>query len=132
MRNYAHQPSGTVDRARTLRRDATEAEKALWKGLREGLSDAKFRRQSPIGPFFADFLSFRHKLVIEVDGGQHGETPERDAARTRFLENEGYRVLRFWNNEVLENIEGVLERISLSLREREGAPKARKSEGEQS
>jgi len=131
MRNYARQPSGVVDRARKLRRDSTDAEKVLWAALREKLPQEKFRRQSPVGPYFADFLSFAHKFIVEVDGGQHGEHTEHDAARTAMLEREGYRVLRFWNNDVLENTDGVVEQISLSLREREGAAKRRKGEGEQ-
>ena|SRR5688500_15517152 len=128
MRDYAKSPSGTVDHARRLRRDATDAEKRLWRALREALPDAKFRRQSPVGPYIADFLSFRLKLIVELDGGQHA--PEVDARRTRYLEREGYSVLRFWNNDVLANTEGVLSQISLSLREREGAPQARQGEGE--
>ena len=113
MKGYDKAPSGSVERARRLRRDATDAEKCLWRALREAFPDAKFRRQTPVGPYIADFLSFRHKLIIEVDGGQH--TPEADAIRTRYLEREGYRIRRFWNNDVLANTEGVLALISLSL-----------------
>ena len=108
MRNYAQLPSGSVPRARRLRRDATDAEKALWRGIRETLPRAKFRRQVPHGPYFVDFLSFQAKLIVEVDGGQHAEAAHYDASRTRYLEAQGYRVLRFWNNDVLENIDGVL------------------------
>ncbi|HYD24819.1 MAG TPA: DUF559 domain-containing protein [Croceibacterium sp.] len=129
MKGYDKAPSGTVDRARRLRRDMTDAEKRLWRALREAFPEAKFRRQSPVGPYIADFLSFRHRLVIELDGGQH--TPETDAARTRYLEREGFAVLRFWNNDALANTAGVMAQISLSLGEREGAPKARQGEGEQ-
>jgi very-short-patch-repair endonuclease len=129
---YDKAPSGAVDRARELRRNATDAEKRLWRALREAFPGAKFRRQTPVGPYIADFLSFRRKLIIEADGGQH--TPEIDAARTRYLEREGYTVLRFWNNDVLSNTEGVIATVSLSLREREGASGtgsgARKGEGE--
>ena len=128
MKGYGSAPSGSVDRARRLRRDATDAEKRLWRALREAFPDAKFRRQTPVGPYVADFLSFRHKLIVEVDGGQH--TPETDAIRTRHLEHEGYRVLRFWNNDVLANTEGVIMQISLSLREREEAAKPPKGEGD--
>ena len=93
----------------------------------------KWRFQAPVGPYVADFLCFARKTVIEVDGGQHAEADDYDARRTRFIEAEGYRVLRFWNNEVLANTDGVIEAIanSLSLREREGAPKAWKGEGDQ-
>ncbi len=112
MRTYDHQPSGTIDRARTLRRDSTDAEKRLWRALREsGLG--KWRRQMPVGPYFADFACFAERLIIELDGGQH--SPDVDAARTRFLESQGYRVLRFWNNDVLANIDGVLTSIDNAL-----------------
>jgi len=131
MRNYRNLPSGSVDRARDLRKNATEAEKRLRRALREAFPAIKFRFQVPYGLYFADFLSFGAKLIIEVDGGQHSEAATYDAARTRFFEGEGYRVLRFWNNDVLENTDGVIAQISLSLREREGAPKARKGEGDQ-
>jgi very-short-patch-repair endonuclease len=130
MRNYHTLPSGSVDRAKGLRRNATDAEKRLWNVLREKLGGAKFRRQVPLGPYFVDFLSFSTKLIIEVDGGQHAERVEQDAVRTRYLESQGYRVLRVWNHDVMENMEGVLEAVSLSLREREGAAKRRKGEGD--
>lgn len=116
MKSYDIAPSGTVQRARRLRRDMTDAEKRLWRRLREALPQAKFRRQSPIGPYIADFLSFRHMLIVEVDGGQHATSEaERDARRTAFLESQGYRVLRFWNNDVLQNTDGVLQMIALAL-----------------
>jgi very-short-patch-repair endonuclease len=130
MRSYTGQPSGTVPRARALRRDATEAEKVLWRGLR-ALSGTKWRRQVPVGPYFADFLCFGAKLIVEADGGQHADAAEYDARRTRFLEAQGYRVIRFWNNDVLANLNGVLEQISLSLGEREGGAKRRESEGDE-
>jgi very-short-patch-repair endonuclease len=112
MRAYRDLPSGTLTRARDLRRNATDAEKLLWKAFREKLPHAKFRRQVPHGPYFADFLSFPAKLIVEVDGGQHAEY---DAARTRYLESQGFRVLRVWNSDVLQNLEGVLSIISASL-----------------
>jgi very-short-patch-repair endonuclease len=131
MRLYRDQPSGTVTRARDLRRNATEAEKRLRRALREAFPQLKWRFQVPIGPYYADFLSFGAKLVIEVDGGQHSEAEGHDAARTHFIEDEGYRVLRFWNNDVLANTDGVIAQISLSLREREGAQaKLGKNEGD--
>jgi very-short-patch-repair endonuclease len=113
VKGYDKAPSGSIDRARRLRRDATDAEKKLWRALREAFPHAKFRRQSPVGPYIADFLSFRHMLIIEADGAQH--TPEADARRTAYLEREGYRVLRFWNNEVLENCDGVLQSMGTFL-----------------
>ena len=112
MKTYDHQPSGTVNRARLLRRESTPAEKLLWRALRE-TKLAKFRRQMPVGPYFADFAAFSERLIIELDGGQH--SPEVDAARTRFIEAQGYRVLRFWNNDVIENVEGVLAAITDAL-----------------
>ncbi|WP_291865854.1 DUF559 domain-containing protein [Bradyrhizobium sp.] len=100
-----------VPRARLLRRDATEAEKKLWQHLRQPpFKQHHFRRQATIGPYFADFASHQLKLVIEVDGGQHAQLAS-DETRTRCLEANGYRVLRFWNNEVLENMSGVLAAI---------------------
>jgi very-short-patch-repair endonuclease len=115
LRTYENQPSGTISRARELRKNATEAEKRMWRVLRENFRGAKFRRQVPIGSYYADFFSFSAKLVIEVDGGGHGEAQDYDARRTAFLESQGLRVIRFWNNDVLSNIEGVITIISESL-----------------
>ena len=131
MRTYRHQPAGTVARARDLRRNATDAEKRMWQALRQTIPALKWRRQVPIGPYFADFFSFAAKLVIEVDGGQHAEAASYDARRTEFLKAQGLSVLRFWNNDVLANTDGVMTQISLSLGEREGAAKRRKGEGDQ-
>jgi very-short-patch-repair endonuclease len=108
-----------VPRARRLRRDATDAEQKLWRHLRRlSLPDSHFRRQATIGPYFADFACHRTRLVIEVDGGQHNEDRqvELDAARTAYLHSQGYRVLRFWNHDVLENIDGVLQTINEALK----------------
>ena len=103
-------------RARVLRRGATEAEKRLWSRFRDRkLNGDKFRRQRPIGPYIVDFMCLEKRVIVEADGGQHD--PHSDARRTRFLEQQGYRVIRFWNNEVLENTEGVLEAIEVALRE---------------
>jgi very-short-patch-repair endonuclease len=100
-----------VRRARALRRDATEAEKKLWQHLRQPpFKQHHFRRQATIGPYFADFASHQLRFIIEVDGGQHSLSTS-DEARTRYLEANGYRVLRFWNNEVSENMSGVLMAI---------------------
>ncbi|HMM15189.1 MAG TPA: endonuclease domain-containing protein [Parvibaculum sp.] len=106
------------ERARTLRRNQTEAERALWQKLRVLKAEGfHFRRQAPIGTYIADFACHSFKLVIEVDGGQHNEKSglARDAERTAWLQGEGYRVLRFWNNEVLTNIEGVEETVRREL-----------------
>ena len=105
----------TVARARTLRREMTPAERTLWSGLRSALPDARFRCQVPFGPYYADFASHRCRLIVEVDGSQHGDALDYDAARTQFLEGEGYRVLRFWNNEVLRDLDGVLTAISAQI-----------------
>ena len=105
------------ERARAMRASPTDAERKLWWHLRHRLSapGTHFRRQVRLGPYIADFASHSAKLVIEVDGGQHAERLELDVARTRFLESEGYRVLRFWNNDVLRNIDGVLEVIQRAI-----------------
>ena len=104
------------DRARQLRRDQTDVEGKLWFRLRaRQLSGAKFRRQYPIGAFIADFCCYEQRLVIEIDGGHHAEYVEADQRRTDFFVSQGYRVLRFWNNEVMENIDGVLEQIAHTL-----------------
>jgi very-short-patch-repair endonuclease len=115
LRTYQNQPSGTISRARELRKNATDAEKRMWRALRENFPGAKFRRQVPIGPYYADFFSFAAKLVIEVDGGQHGEAQDYDARRTAFLESQGLRLIRFWNNDVLSNMEGVVATIAESM-----------------
>ena len=103
-------------RARTLRREMTEAEKRLWQTLRSRQTEGyRFRRQVPIGGFIADFVCHQARLIVEIDGGQHDPSSEAEANRTRFLEAEGYRVLRFCNNEVLDNPEGVRAAIAENL-----------------
>jgi very-short-patch-repair endonuclease len=104
-------------RAQQLRTTPTEAEIRLWSRLRgKQLEGFRFRRQQPIGPYVVDFFCPAAKLVIEVDGGQHSERERQDAARSRWIEGRGYRVLRFWNNEVLANTEGVVAAIIEALR----------------
>src|SRR5882757_2968405 len=111
-----------VPRARELRRDTTDAEKKLWQHLRQiSPGRSHFRRQATIGPYFADFACHQTRIVIEVDGGQHADSIT-DERRTRYLEANGYRVLRFWNNDVLGNIEGVVEVICDALNLGEGPP----------
>lgn len=100
--------------ARKLRKNLTEAEKKLWYYLRNVSLGFKFRRQHPIGSYIVDFVCLEKFLIIEVDGGQHFNSVE-DKMRDIFLEKEGYKVLRFWNNEVLENSEGVLIKIKENL-----------------
>jgi very-short-patch-repair endonuclease len=115
LRTSPHLTPQTVARSRALRRAMTDAEMALWRGLRETLPSARFRSQVPFGPYYADFASHRCRLVIELDGSQHGEKLDYDAARTHFMNGEGYRVLRFWNNEVLQNLDGVLVAIAAQM-----------------
>ena len=101
--------------ARALRTRMTDAERKLWFALRDRrFARFKFRRQVPIGPFIADFVCFEARVVIEVDGGQHAESLQ-DQRRDRWLAANRFRVLRFWNNEVLSNLEGVLTVIALAL-----------------
>ena len=100
----------TIQFARVLRQNPTDAERRLWRHLRrKGLSGLRFRRQAPIGPYIADFYFAAQSLVIEIDGGQH--CASADAARDAWLARHGYRVLRFWNNDVLSNTEAVLAAI---------------------
>jgi very-short-patch-repair endonuclease len=106
-------------RARNLRHDQTDAEAKLWARLRGGqLEGLKFRRQFPVGQFIADFCCPQCLLIIELDGGQHAEQRSADEWRSRILSERGYRVLRFWNDEVLTSIDGVLEQIVAALGER--------------
>ena len=106
----------TTELARRLRAEPTDAETKLWLALRAGrLGGPKFVRQFPIGWYVADFACRSAKLVVELDGGQHAGQVARDAARTEAIELFGYSVIRFWNNEVFENMDGVLEQISREL-----------------
>jgi len=99
--------------AKNLRINYTDAERILWSHLRaRRLDGLKFRRQHPVGKYIVDFICFENKIVIEVDGGQHSWEKTSDEDRDKWLSKEGYKVLRFWNNEVLKNIDGVLEVIS--------------------
>ena len=100
--------------ARNLRCNQTDAERKLWSILRSRqFENSKFRRQEPIGKYIVDFVSMERELIIELDGGQHNQQPkqEKDETRTKWLESRGFRVIRFWNNDVLLNIEGVVSRI---------------------
>ena len=103
-------------RAQELRQTATPAERKLWTHLsRRQVAGTKFSRQIPIGPFICDFVSRSARLVIELDGGQHDENEGRDRERTAYIEGMGFKVIRFWNNEVLEAIESVVARIEVEL-----------------
>jgi very-short-patch-repair endonuclease len=101
--------------AKNLRKNSTEAEKLLWHYLRaKQLGDLKFRRQQAIGKYIVDFVCFNKKIIIELDGGQHAEERNRtrDQIRDQWLKSQGFIVLRFWDNDVLKNIEGVWEEIA--------------------
>src|SRR6185437_1302749 len=102
--------------ARRLRRDSTTAEARLWNRLRaRGIDSHKFIRQHPIGQFVVDFICRERRLVVEIDGGQHADNP-RDVIRDQWLRKHNYRILRFWNNDVMSNMDGVLETIAEALR----------------
>jgi very-short-patch-repair endonuclease len=105
--------SGNITKvAKNLRKKSTDAERLLWRHLRaKRLAGFKFRRQQPIENFVVDFICFENRLVIEVDGGHHQLEKDKDTKRDNWLKEQDFRVLRFWNNEVLRNIEGVLEVI---------------------
>lgn len=106
--------------ARELRARQTEAEKILWFKLRDKqFNGIKFRRQEPIGNYIVDFVSFEKKLILEIDGNPHKEisTKTYDNQRTLWLQEEGFRVLRFWNSDILNNVETVLEKIKLYIKE---------------
>ena len=119
-----------VERARRLRKESTDAETRLWLHLRaHRYGGYKFKRQQPIGPYIVDFACFDARLVIEVDGGQHAEAAPSDSVRDAWLFGQGFRVLRFWNNEVLGNTEGVIQRIALSLQNPSPQPSPTRGEG---
>lgn len=104
--------------ARGLRQNQTDAEKVFWNHVKaKRLEGYKFRRQHPIGQYITDFACLECMLIVEIDGGQH--TEEKDRQRTQTLQQKGFHVLRFWNNEIFDNIEGVLHALSLTLSRRE-------------
>ena len=102
--------------ARRLRRNATDVEQRLWHALRSAALPWKFRRQHPIGRYIVDFVCPERKLAIELDGGQHATRQDADARRSAELAERGYRVIRFWNNEVTQNLAGVLQAVNRALR----------------
>lgn len=111
-------PPQSTTRARSMRREATDAERKLWLLLRDRrLSGAKFRRQAPVGSYIADFVCLRLKLIVEADGGQHIDNAH-DAERDRWLAKEGYAVLRYSNIDILKNSEGVLADLHARIEER--------------
>ncbi|HYK08452.1 MAG TPA: endonuclease domain-containing protein [Candidatus Eisenbacteria bacterium] len=104
--------------SKDLRKTQTDAEALLWSKIRSRqLIQTKFRRQHPIPPYTVDFISAEKKLIIELDGGDHNKNEAKiyDKKRTEFLENKGYRVIRFWNSDILKNINGVMEVIYFNL-----------------
>ena len=112
LRDKERESKKLLKHARELREQATKAEQMLWKYLRgRRLNGYKFRRQVVIEPYIVDFVCLKSKLIVEADGGQHSEQQEYDALRTKRLEGMGYRVLRFWNNDILRQHENVLEYI---------------------
>lgn len=118
------------DFAKTLRQQMTDAEQRLWRHLRaHRTSGEKFRRQQPLGPYVVDFVHFGKRLVVEADGGQHNEASS-DASRDAWLTEQGFRVLRFWNNEILQNTEAVLETILSALIETPPLPNPSPTRGE--
>lgn len=117
-------------RSRELRRNMTAAERRLWSRIRaRQVADTRFNTQFPIGPFVCDFVSRGAKLIIEVDGSQHADQAQKDARRTAHLKAQGYRVVRFWNNDVLENTDGVVQVIARILSDRPSPSPSRKREG---
>ena len=106
----------STNRARVLRKNPTDAERALWKHLRlRQLGGHRFRRQQPIGHYIVDFVCLEKRLVIELDGGQHPQQVDYDLTRSTWLQSQGFRILRFWNNQVLEETDAVKETILGSL-----------------
>ncbi len=113
-----------MHQAGILRKGPTPAEAKLWACLRGNkLGGFNFRRQHALGPYIADFCSPQLRLVIELDGSQHREHEEYDEERTRYLESQGYRVIRFWNDQVLNDLEGVLKAIISAMRNESGSPR---------
>ena len=113
MRGYT---PNSRDRAKSLRKSSTDAELRLWRLLRDRrLLPHKFRRQHPVGTYIADFVCIEKKVVIELDGGQHADQKSYDARRSADIEKLGYRVVRFWDNDVLQRPENVMEAIYLEL-----------------
>jgi len=103
-------PTNTLDHAKRLRKDMTDAERILWQHLRAGrLAGMKFRRQHPVPSFIVDFCCIESSLVVELDGSQHSQ--DVDAGRTRYLKSQGWRIVRFWDSDVLKETEAVLEAI---------------------
>ncbi|MBS4099137.1 MAG: endonuclease domain-containing protein [Sulfuricella sp.] len=118
--------------AKALRAGQTDAEQKLWVHLRaHRFMDLKFKRQKPVGRYIVDFVCLEQRLIIEIDGGQHAEQTEYDQCRDAWLRNQGYAVLRFWNNVVLQQLEEVLEQIRLAVTLSPGPSPTTRGRGEQ-
>ncbi len=119
-------------RSRELRNNATDAERRLWAKLSaRQVAGVRFNRQFPVGPFICDFVSRGAKLIVEVDGGQHADRIAADERRTAYLQSKGYRVIRFWNNDVLENIDGIIQMIERALSDSPSPNPSREREGDE-
>jgi very-short-patch-repair endonuclease len=113
----------TVVTSRKLRKNPTDAERLLWRHIRmQQVGNFRFRRQHPIGKYIVDFACTEKRLIVEIDGGHHADRVDYDVGRTRYFEARGYRVLRFWDNEVLKSIDAVKEQIWLTLSSKEPPP----------
>jgi len=119
---YSSRKPEAMLHAEELRHNTTDAENKLWYFLQKGNLGSSFRRQHPVGNYIADFACIEKNLIIELDGGQHNEKKDYDSERTTFLEKAGYKVLRFWNNDVLANTEGVLQTIQSALNDSANHP----------
>ena len=127
--NCCNMPSAN---ARLMRKTPTDAEKHLWRHLRlRQLDGHRFRRQHPISRYIVDFICLEKKLIIELDGGHHSQQTQLDAERSTWLESGGYRVLRFWNNQVLQETEGVVQSILIALGNYYPLPQSSPSRGEE-
>ena len=116
--------------AKHLRQRMTESESKLWRHLRaHRLNGEKFRRQQSIGPYVVDFVHFGARLIIEADGGQHDEAPH-DARRDAWLHSQGFKVMRFWNNEIMSNLDGILVTVMAAVSERSPLPRPSPARGE--
>ncbi len=99
-----------TQQARHLRKNMTDAERKIWHSIKgKKIKNHRFRRQHPIGPYIVDFVCLENRIVIEIDGGQHAWQKETDEKRTKWLESEGYRVIRFWNNQIMNEFNGVIQ-----------------------
>ena len=129
MRGLGKFRERNTSRARELRNAATPAERLLWQHLSRSQLGAKFSRQMPVAPFFADVLCREHGLVIELDGHSHDVAPEKDVLRDKYLRDADYRVLHFQNSDVLGNVEGVIMAIRIALEDAPTPNPSRKREG---